>query len=143
MEKKYIDERTGWEYELQGDYYYPTGRVMRNGVLTPETVDNEPEDNEPGERAPVGIWAQRHLRFIRQYKKSLYLDLYMSGTLNAYLADINAQAEDTFSRLVKETAAREGVTEQLKAEDQMRWVGMMNNIRNSAAEIVNRELIFI
>ena len=67
----------------------------------------------------------------------------MSGRLNAYLAEINAQAEDTFSRLVKETAAREDVTEQLKAEDQMRWVGMMNNIRNRAAEIVNRVLIFI
>ena len=67
----------------------------------------------------------------------------MSGRLNAYLAENNTQAEDTFSRLVKETAAREGVTEQLKAEDQMRWVGMMNNIRNSAAEIVNRVLIFI
>ena len=66
----------------------------------------------------------------------------MSGRLNAYLAEINAQAEDTCSRLVKETAAREGVTEQMKAEDQMRWVGMMNNIRNSAAEIVNRDLVF-
>ena len=139
MEKKYIDERTGWEYELQGDYYYPTGRVMRNGVLTPV---ERPEENEPEEEYSVGVWGQRHLNYIRQHKKSLYLDLYMSGRLNAYLAEINAQAEDTFSRLVKETAAREGVTEQLKAEDQMHWVGMMNNIRNSAAEIVNRDLVF-
>ena len=142
MGKKTIDERTGWEYELIGEQYYPTGRVLRNGVLTPETVDNEPEDNEPGEEMPIGVWGRRHLNYIRQHKKSLYLDLYMSGRLNAYLAEINAQAEDTFSRLVKETAAREGVTEQMKAEDQMRWVGMMNNIRNSAAEIVNRDLIF-
>jgi len=66
----------------------------------------------------------------------------MSGRLNAYLAENNAQAEDTFSRLVKETAAREGVTEQLKAEDQMRWVGLMNNIQNRATEIVNIELIY-
>ena len=138
MGKKTIDERTGWEYELIGEQYYPTGRVMRNGVLTPESVDNE-----PGEEMSIGVWGRRHLNYIRQHKKSLYLDLYMSGRLNAYLAEINAQAEDTFSRLVKETAAREGVTEQLKAEDQMRWVGMMNNIRNRAAEIVNRVLIFI
>ena len=143
MEKTIIGERTGWEYELVGEQYYPTGRVLRNGVLTPETVDNEPEDNEPGEEMSIGVWGRRHLNNIRQHKKSLYLDLYMSGRLNAYLAENNTQAEDTFSRLVKETAAREGVTEQLKAEDQMRWVGMMNNIRNRAAEIVNRVLIFI
>ena len=139
MKKYIIDERTGWEYELIGEQYYPTGRVLRNGVLTPE---EKPEENEPEEEYAVGVWGQRHLNYIRQHKKSLYLDLYMSGRLNAYLAEINAQAEDTFSRLVKETAAREGVTEQMKAEDQMRWVGMMNNIRNSAAEIVNRDLIF-
>ena len=136
MEKNIIDERTGWEYELQGDYYYPTGRVMRNGALTPETVDNG-----PGEEAPIGVWGQRHLRYIRQHNKPLYLELSRSGKLNAYLADVDAQAEDSFSRLVKEMAAREGVTEQLKAEDQMRWVGMMNNIRNSAAEIVDRDLV--
>ena len=136
--KLIIDERTGWEYELQGDYYYPTGRVQKNGVMTPETVDDE-----PGEEKPIGIWGQRHLRYLRQYKKSLYLDLFMSGKLNAYLADINAQAEDSFSRLVKETAAQEGVTEKLKAENQMAWVQRMNNIRGRAMEIVNRELIFV
>lgn len=73
----------------------------------------------------------------------MYLELSLSGELNTYLADIDAQAEDFFLRTVKETATREGVTEQLKAEDQMHWVGMMNNIRNRAAEIVNRVLIFI
>lgn len=139
MGKKTIDERTGWEYELIGEQYYPTGRVLRNGVLTPE---EKPEENEPEEEYAVGVWGQRHLNYIRQKKKSLYLDLYMSGRLNAYLADVDAQAEDTFFRLVKEMAAREGVTEQLKAEDQMRWVEMMNNIRNSATEIVNRDLVF-
>ena len=137
MGKKTIDERTGWEYELIGEQYYPTGRVMRNGVLTPESVDNE-----PGEEMPIGIWGKRHLNYIRQHKNSLYLDLYMSGRLNAYLAEINAQAENLFSQTVNEMAAREGVTEKLKAADQMRWVGMMNNIRNSAAEIANRDLVF-
>lgn len=139
MEKMIVDERTGWEYELKDDYYYPTGRVMRNGALTPSEL---PEDNEPGEEEPIGIWGQRHLRYIRQYKKTLYFDLFVSGKLNAYLADVNAQAEDIFLRTVKEMAAREGVTEKLKAKDQMRWVQMMNNIRNSATEIVNTEMIY-
>lgn len=116
MEKYIIDERTGWEYEKEGEYYYPTGRVQRNGVMTPNEL---PEDNGPGEEKPIGVWGQRHLRYIKQYKKSLYLDLFMSGTLNAYLADINAQAEDLFFRLVKETAVLEGVTEKNKKEDQM------------------------
>ena len=137
MEKKIIDEHTGWEYELKGEQYYPTGRVMRNGVLTPKTVDNG-----PGEGMSIGVWGQRHLNYIRQHNKPLYLGLSRSGGLNAYLADVDAQAEDLFLRTVKEMAAREGVTEQLKAEDQMRWVGMMNIIRNSASEIVNRDLVF-
>ncbi len=135
--KRIIDERTGWEYELQGDYYYPTGRVQKNGVMTPETVDDE-----PGEEKPIGIWGQRHLRYLRQFKKSLYLDLCLSGKLNVYLADINAQAEDDFLRLVKEMAAAEGVTETLKTEDQMAWVQRMNNIRERATEIVNWDLIY-
>ena len=139
MAKTIRDKRTGWEYELQGDYYYPTGRVQKNGVMTPS---EPPEDDEPEEEKPVGVWGQRYLRYLRQYKKSLYLDLFMSGKLNAYLADINAQAEDSFPRLVKEMAAREGVTEKLKVENQMAWVQRMNNIRERATEIVNRELIF-
>ena len=139
MEKYIIDEHTGWEYELQGEYYYPTGRMMRNGVLSPEVI---PENTEPKEECFIGVWAQRHLRYIRQHKKSLYLDLCLSGKLNAYLADIDAQAEDLFLRLVKEIAAQEGVTEQLKAEDQMRWIGLMNSIRNRATGVVNCELIF-
>ena len=139
MEKTIIDERTGWEYELIGEQYYPTGRVMRDGALTPSEL---PEDNGPGEEKPIGIWAQRHLRYIRQYKKSQYFDLFVSGKLNAYLADINAHAEDSFSRLVKEMAAREGVTEKLKAENQMVWIQRMNNIRERAMEIINQELIF-
>ena len=140
MEKSIIDERTGWEYELKCEQYYPTGRVMRNGVMTPSEL---PEGNGPGEEKPIGVWGRRHLRYIRQFKKSLYLDLFMSGTLNAYLADINVQAENSFSRLVKEMAEREGVTEKLKADDQMAWVQRMNNIRNRATELINQELIVI
>ena len=139
MEKYVIDEHTGWEYELKGEQYYPTGRVMKNGVMMPT---EQPEDNEPEEEpCAQGIWSQRHLQFIRQHRKRLYLDLYMYGRLNVYLAEIESQAEDLFSRLVKEMAKKEGVTEKLKAEDQMRWVGMMNNIRHRATEIVNNELI--
>ena len=138
MEKTIIDERTGWEYELKGEYYYPTGRIMKKGVLTPETVDNEPE-----EKYDIGVWGRRHLRLIRQHKNPLYLDLFLSGKLNAYLADVNAQAEEMFARLVKEIAARDGVTERLKAEDQMRWVQEMNRISAMAREVVHHDLIFV
>ena len=139
MEKIIADERTGWEYELNGDYYYPTGRVQRGGVITPNEL---PEDNGPEDETPIGLWGQRHLRYIRQHQKSLYYDLFVSGKLNAYLVDVNAQAEDLFLRTAKEMAVQEGVTEKLKAEDQMTWVQRMNNIRNSAEEIVNRDLVF-
>ena len=138
MEKYIIDERTGWEYELKGEDYYPTGRIMKKGVLTPETVDNEPE-----EKYDIGVWGRRHLRLIRQHKNPLYLDLFLSGKLNAYLADVNAHAEEMFARLVKEMAAREGVTEKLKAEDQMHWVQEMNRISAMAREVVHHDLIFV
>ncbi len=139
MKKYMINERNGWEYELIGEQFYPTGRVMKDGCLQPETVD---ADDTPNEEIPVGIWGQRHLRYIQQHKKSLYLGLFVSGKLNAYLADVDAQAEDFFLRSVKETAKREGVTEQLKAEDQIAWMQKMNNIHNRVTEIVNREIIF-
>lgn len=139
MKKTIIDERTGWEYELKGDYYYPTGRVQRNGLMTPSEL---PEDNGSGEEKPIGVWGQRYFRYIRQYKKLLYFDLFVSGKLNAYLADVNVQAEDLFSCLVKEMTEQEGINERLKSEDQMRWVGAMNNIRNRATEIVNNRIIY-
>ena len=139
MKKTIVDERTGWEYELIGEQYYPTGRTMRDGRLQPETVD---DDNEPEAEKPVGVWAQRHLRYIKQYKKNLYFDLFVSGRLNGYLAEIEAQAEDMFFRVVKETSARESVTEAMKAENQMLWVKQMNNIRERANEIVNYEMIY-
>ena len=112
---------------------------MKNGATTPSEI---PEDNEPEKEKYIGVWGQRHLRYIRQHNKRLYFDLYLSGTLNDYLAEIDAQAEDFFLRTVKEMAAREGVTESLKAKDQMCWIGLMNNIRSRATEIVNQEIIF-
>ncbi len=119
MEKYVVDERSGWEYELKGEHYYPTGRVMKNGVITPQKL---PTENEPEEEKHVGIWGQRHLRYIRQYKKSLYFNLFVSGNLSAYLSEIDAQAEDFFLRTVKEMAVREGITEQIKAENQLLWI---------------------
>ena len=139
MEKTIIDERTGWEYELIGDQYYPTGRRMKNGRLQPETVDADNGSEDPY----IGVWAQRHLRYIKQYKKSLYLELYVPGQLNGYLAEIETQAEDLFFRAVKEMSVREGVTEALKVNDQMLWVQRMNNVRNRAEEKVNNEIVFL
>ena len=140
MEKFIIDECTGWEYELKGDYYYPTGRVRKNGIIVPEEMPTDDQAEE--KKQPIGIWGERHLQYIKQYKKTLYLELYISGKLNAYLANVNAQATDLLLRLENDMAEQEGVTEQIKAEDPMRWVGLMNNIRNRAMKIVNSELIF-
>ena len=124
MEKYIFDERNGLWYELQGDYYLPCLKL--------------PE----GEQQPVGLWGQRHLRYIIQYRKVLYTNLLTSGKLNGYLSDLDKQAEDMFSRLVKQMAEHGGVTEKLKAENQMEWVGRMNNIRSRAKEVINNELIF-
>lgn len=123
MEKFITDERTGLRYELVGDYYL----IAR---------EDEPEGR------PVGIWRQRHLRYIRRYKRHLYSGLLIRGKLNYYLADINEQAEKMFSRLVKQLAEKEGVTEALKAEKQVLWVQKMNNIRNAAMEVVSNDLIY-
>ncbi len=123
MEKFITDERTGLQYELVGDYYLIAG-------------EDEPECR------PIGIWGQRHLRYIRKNKKLLYTELLTSGKLNDYLADLNEQAEAMFSQLVKQLSEKEGVTEALKAENQMLWVQKMNNLRNAAMEIVSSELIY-
>lgn len=124
MNKHFTDEKTGISYTLQGDYYLP------DLALPPE------------EETPIGIWGQRHLRYIRQHKRLLYSNLLTSGRLSSYLAGIDRQAEEMFSRLVKQMAEREDVTEQLKAENQMEWVRKMNNIWNRAVEMVNAELIY-
>ncbi len=123
MENYITDERTGLKYELVGDYYLIAG------------------DDQPGER-PIGVWGQRHLRYLKQHHRTVYAELLTSGKLNRYLADINEQAEDMFSRLVKQMAERDGITEKLKASDQIAWIGRMNNIRNRAIEFVNNSLIY-
>ena len=121
---KYItDERTGLKYELVGDYYLIAG------------------DDETEER-PIGIWGQRHLRHLKQHHKTVYTELMTSGKLNGYLADLNEQAEDMFLRLVKELAAKEGITETLKVKNQMLWVQRMHEVRETATEIINNDLIY-
>ena len=107
-----------------------------NGYLIPNlTLPDE-------EQVEVGVWGQQHLRYIKQHHKVRYVNLLTSGKLNGYLADIDKQAEDMFFRLVKQMAEREGVTEKLKADNQMVWVGRMNNIRSRATEIVNHDIIY-
>ena len=126
MEKHIYNEQTGISYTLHGDYYLP---------------DLALSDEEKG--VEIGVWGQRHLRYIKQHRKVLYLNLLTSGKLNRYLADIDKQAEEMFSRLVKQMAEREGVTEQLKADNQMEWVGRMNNIQQRVTEIINEEIIYV
>ena len=125
MEKYITDERMGLKYELVGDYYIIAG-------------DDEPEE----EQKPIGIWGQRHLRYLKNHRKVFYANLLTSGKLNNCLANIDRQAEEMFERLVMQMAAAEGITEQLKAADQMVWISKINNIRNRATEIVNTEIIY-
>ena len=124
MEKVIYDEKNGLWYELQGDYYIPCLKLHEE------------------EQQPIGIWGHRHLRYIKQHRKVLYLNLLTSGKLNGYLTDLDKQAEDMFFRLVKQMAEREDVTEKLKADNQKEWVGRMNNIGSRAKEVINNELIF-
>ena len=122
---KYIySEKNGIWYELQGDYYLPCLKL--------------PEESE----VHIGIQGQRHRRYLKNHHKVRYINLLTSGKLNSYLADIDQQAEAMFSRLVKQLAEKEGLTEALKAENQMLWVQRMNNIRSVAMEIVSSELIY-
>lgn len=123
MEKYITDERTGLKYELVGDYYFIAG------------------DDDTDER-PIGIWGQRHLRYLKQHRKAVYAELLTSGKLNDYLADLNEQAEEMFFRLVKELAKKDGVTEKLKAENQMLWIQRMNAVRETATEIIYETLIY-
>ena len=124
MEQRIYNKQNGISYTLQGDYYLPDLKL--------------PDE----ENKPIGLWGQRHARYLKQNHKVLYMNLLTSGKLNSYLADIDEQAEDMFFRLVKQMAKREVVTEQLKAENQMEWVAHMNNIRSRATEIVNNEIIY-
>ena len=125
MEKYKYDESNGLWYELQGDYYIPCLKL--------------PDE----EQVTIGVWGQRHLNYLRENKRVLLSGLQLSGKLNGYIADIVQQAEDMFFRLVKQMAEREGVSETLKAENQMEWVQRINSIRNRAIEIVNTGIIFV
>ena len=124
MEKYIYNEQNGLWYELQGDYYLPCLKL--------------PEEGE----VHIGIWGQRHRRYLKNHHRVRYINLLTSGKLKDYLADLNEQAEALFSRLVKQLSEKEGVTEALKAENQMLWVQRMNNIRSAAMEIVSSELIY-
>lgn len=124
MKNRIYDEKNGLWYEKQGDYFIPCLSL------------SEEKQN------PIGIWGQRHLRYIKQHKRVFYANLLSSCKLNSYLADVDEQAEDMFSQLVKQLAEKENVTENLKAENQMLWVQKMNSIRNRATEVVNANLIY-
>ena len=123
MENRIYDENNGFWYAKQGDYYLP------ELALPPE------------EEKPIGIWGQWHLQYLKEYKQLVYINLMTSGRLNKYLASVDEQAEDMFSRLLNDYADRQGITERLKAENQIKWIGMMNNIRSTVEEIVLTDLI--
>jgi len=123
MEKQIYDKKNGLWYELQGDYYLPCLTLPKK------------------EHKPVGLWGQRHLRYIKQHKRSFYNSSVTSCKLNNYLTEVNEQADEMFSRLVKQLAEKENITEKLKSENQMEWVGRMNNIYASVREVIFQELI--
>lgn len=125
MDKYIYDKSNGLWYELQGDYYMPC-------LTLPAEKENK----------SIGLWGQRHKRYLQEHKRTVYISLLTSGNLNSYLADINEQVENMLCRLVKKMATKEKVTEQLKAENQMLWVQLMNNIHNRAMEVVNSEIIY-
>lgn len=122
---KTIFEEMGGTYTRIGDYLIPDLKL--------------PEE----ETQHIGIWRQRHKRYLKEHKRVTYTNLLTSGKLNSYLADIDRQAEELFSRLVKQMADSEGVTEKLKTDNQIKWVRKMNNIRNRAIEVVNTDLLYV
>ena len=124
MEKVIYDKSNGLWYELQGDYYIPCLKL--------------PDE----EQVEVGVWGMRHLEYIKHHRKGFYTSLLIGCELNRYLADVNKQAEEMFDTLISQYKIAEGITEQLKANNQMEWVAQMNNIRQRVTETVNREIIF-
>lgn len=124
MSNRFFDEKNGLWYEKQGDYYLPCLELPK-------------EENQP-----IGIWGQRHARYLKQHRKVLYYNLLTGSKLNSHLTEIDTQAEDMFFRLVKQFAKQEGITEELKAENQMKWVCRMNNICSRATEVVNNDIIY-
>ena len=123
--KKTIFEEMGGTYIRHGDYFIPCL------TLTEE------------EQRFIGVWGQRHLRYLKEYRRSVYLNLLTSGSLNSYLADIEEQAQERFERIVEKMKQEQGITEQLKAENQMEWVGRMNNVQACARESVEKEIIYV
>ena len=121
MKKSAFEQMSGAYYQ-QGDYFLPN-------LAVPESV-------------PVGIWGHRHLCYLKKHRQAIYTAMFLSGKLNSYLVEIDQQAQEMFSQLVKQIADHEGITEHLKASDQLEWVRKMNNIQNRAAEIVNTDLIY-
>ena len=122
---KYIyDDKNGLWYELQGDYYIPC-------LILPAEKEQ-----------PIGLWGQRHLRYLKEYRRATYITLFTSGRLNNYLADIDRQAQECMERLTEQMKRVQGITEQLKAENALEWTQRMNNIRACAKEIVEKEIIF-
>lgn len=126
MEQYIYNEQNGLWYELRGDYYIPCLEL--------------PAEKE--ERS-IGVWGQRHLRYIREHKKAFYTSLLTNGKLQSYLADVEEQAQELFDRLMKQRTEREGITETLKADNQMEWVQRMNALRSAVIETVNAEVIFV
>ena len=125
MDKYIYDEKNGLWYELRGDHYLPCLKL-------PEEIE-----------VHIGAWGLHHRRYLKEHRQAAYTRLLTSGKLNRYLADIDHQAEELFSQLVSTMAANEGITEALKAAEQMKWVRRMNGVRNRAREIVESELIYI
>ena len=124
MDKYIYDDKNDLWYELQGDYYIPC-------LILPAEKEQ-----------PIGLWGQRHLQYLKEYRRITYLNLLTSGRLNAYLADIDKQTEEMFFRLVEQMKQTQGIMEQLKAENALEWTGRLNNIRACAREIVERKIIF-
>ena len=122
---KSIFEQQGGTYTMQGDYRLPN-------VIPPTEEDR-----------PIGVWGQRRLSYLKHHRKVLYYNLLTSGTLHSHLADVEEQAQDLFSRLVKEYTEKEDITEQLKATDQIKWVQRMNNIRERVTENVYSDVVFV
>ena len=126
MEQYIYNEQNGLWYELRGDYYIPCLKLPAQK-----------------EERHIGIWGQRYLRYIREHKKALYTSLLTSGKLQSYLADVEEQAQELFDRLMKQRAEGEGITEVLKAGNQMEWIRRMNALRSAVTETVNAEVIFV
>lgn len=125
MDKYIYDKKNGLWYELQGDYYIPCLTL--------------PDEKEK----PIGLWGQRHLRYLKEYRRTTYITLLTSGRLNSYLTDIGEQAQNMMIILMKQMADKAGITEQLKEENPMWWVGKMNEMQAQAREIVNTEVIYV